>query len=86
MRYITAIVVTLSLAGCAGSAFSPTPQYDLAAQRARTASAEDVRFCEYEASKMPSTSQNHNMIVQAVDNQEQRMRVFNACLSYKGYN
>lgn len=84
MKTTIALLATL-IAGCAGSGFSPTPQYDLAAQRARGADQDDVRFCEYEASKVPSNSQNRNMIVQAVDNQEERMRVFNACLTYKGY-
>lgn len=86
MKTILALIAATLIAGCAGTAFSPTPQYDLAATRARTAKPDDVRFCEYEANKMPSTSQNSNMLAQAVENQEQRMRVFNACLTYKGYN
>ena len=77
------IALTLTLAGCANTVFSPTPQYDQAVVRARTGNPEDVEFCKYEASKMPSTSTNYNMIMQAVENQEQQMRVFNSCMQYR---
>lgn len=84
------IAITLTLAtvgtlltGCAGSAFSPTPQYDQAVQRARQGKPEDVKYCQYEASKIPATSNNYNMVMQAVENQEQQMRVFNACMQYR---
>ena len=42
-----------------------------------------MKFCKYEASKIPNTSTNYNYLVAAVENQEQQMRVFNACMEYR---
>ena len=78
------VAIVLVLSGCAtGGAFSPTPQYDRARVAANNGKPEDVEFCKYEASKIPSTSTNYNYIMQAVENQEQQMRVFNACMQYR---
>ena len=77
------ILITAALAGCANTAFSPTPQYDRAKLIASQSSTEDVKFCGYEADKVSITSHERNILSNAVEVQEERMRLFNACMDYR---
>ena len=80
-KALSLAILALSLAACAnGGAFDATPNYTMAQQEARSASPEDVKFCEYEADKYATPSNNKNFMVAGIETTERRASIFRSCL------
>ena len=80
-RTLALTLITLTLAACAnGGAFDAMPNHTMAQQEARSASPEDVKFCEYEADKYATPSNNKNFMVAGIETTERRASIFRSCL------
>ena len=80
-KTLSLAILTLTLTACAnGGAFDATPNYTMAQQEARSASPEDVKFCEYEADKYATPSNNRNFMVAGIETTERRAAIFRSCL------
>lgn len=89
-RYLAILLIPMLQACAPGQSMSqamdPTPEQTAARENYASASDEDRRFCDYEARKAAVSSNNRNYIVAAMQVNEQRASIFNACLRYRQGN